>query len=138
MERAQASTRVPTYDYSQWPVFVVKMPPNALSLAELQAHLVACEEPYRRGQSFSWVIDLRDAPPPPAAQRKALAEAMREHSERYPGLVRGVALVVRTAFERGVVTAISWLSRPPYPQAVFDNFADARAWATRKLVESKP
>jgi hypothetical protein len=58
---------------------------------------------------------------------------MNEHSARYPKLVRGVALVVKTAFERGFVTAISWILRPPYQQAVFDNLADAKAWAKRML-----
>jgi hypothetical protein len=50
-------------------------------------------------------------------------------------MLKGVAFVVRSTFQRGIVTAISWLSRPPYPYAAFDSVDAARDWALAQLAK---
>jgi hypothetical protein len=123
----------PTYDYSGWPIFVIRMPPRALSPDALRIHLIACREPFLRGQPFCMLIDMGDHPALPASQRKAVGEAMKADTERYPGLQIGMAIVVRSALARGVMTAINWIARTPFAFAAFDDEGVARRWLLDRL-----
>lgn len=123
----------PVYDASGWPLFVVSMPPVALSAEAFQAHLEACRAPYRRMQPFVMLIDMGQHPPLSAERRKAVSEAMMSDNARYPGVHRALAIVVRSRFERGIITAISWVAKPPYPFAAFTTVGEAKAWLLEKL-----
>jgi|RhiMethySRZTD1v2_1073278.scaffolds.fasta_scaffold11377_6 hypothetical protein len=124
------------YDDSEWPIFTVKMPPRALSDKDFQDHLEACSVPYLRGEPFVFLFDTTGHPPLSASQRKAVANAMVAHNSIHPGLLRGIAVVVGSAFERGVVTAIRWIARPRYPIAAFDSIDKARSWLLAQLAGS--
>jgi hypothetical protein len=119
---------MPTYDYSEWPVFVVRMPSKRLSDDAFRIHLEVLSEPYGRVQPFVELIVMGDHPPLPPVQRRAAAAAMKADNERYPGLLRAKAIVVRSTLERGVVTAVSWLAKPDYPFAAFETESAARNW----------
>jgi hypothetical protein len=123
----------PTYDASEWPLFVVRMPPVALSPEGFQLHLNACREPFRRLEPFAMLINMGQHPPLPATQRKAVSDAMKADNKRYPGVQMGLAIVVRSAFERGIITAISWVASPPYPFAAFGKELEAAEWLIEKL-----
>jgi hypothetical protein len=123
----------PTYDYSEWPLFVVEMPPTRLSKEAFDAHLEILRVPYRRGRPFAMLIVMGDHPPLPAGQRKAAAEAMKIDNERYPTLLRAKAVVARSALERGVVTAVGWVAKPDYPFAAFETVEVATAWLRERL-----
>jgi hypothetical protein len=126
----------PTYDDSEWPIFVATMPASPFSTEAFQVHLEALREPYRRGQPFAVLIVMGDHPPLAAAQRKAAAEAMILDDQRYPKLLRAKAVVIRSPLERGVVTAIRWVARPDYPFAEFDSIPVAKAWLLKQLQAS--
>jgi hypothetical protein len=129
-----------TYDYSGWPIVVIYMPPQLLSASAFEQHLTACGEPYRRLKPFGGIMVMGEHPPLPAAQRRASALAMKANIERYPGLCRGLAIVVRSALGRGIVTAHSWLARPPHPFAAFETVPAAKEWLLGHLrhVEKSP
>jgi hypothetical protein len=122
----------PSYDESEWPIFIVRMPGKPLSVEALQAHLDRCGEPYKRGQPFCMLI-TGDHPPLSAVQRKAVAQAMKAHNSLHPGVMVGCAIINRSAFIRGVITAVTWLARPPYPFAVFEDASKAKDWLTQLL-----
>jgi hypothetical protein len=123
-----APTSGPTYDYSEWPVFVVRMPANRLSDDAFRTHLEVLSEPYRRARPFGVLIIMGAHPPLPPVQRRAAAAAMKADNECYPGLLRAKAIVVRSTLERGVVTAVSWMAKPDYPFAAFETDSDAKDW----------
>jgi hypothetical protein len=120
----------PSYDESEWPIFIVTLPRAPLSAPAFQAHLDRCGEPYKRRKPFCMLI-TGDHPPLSALQRKAVADAMKEHSRRYPGLMLGCAIINRSAFTRGVITAVTWLAKPAYPFAVFPDAPKAKAWLSQ-------
>jgi hypothetical protein len=132
-----ASSSLPTYDDSEWPIFKVKMPPVALSPADFEAHLDVCSERYKRGQPFCMLIDMGDHPPLGAARRKAVADRMIEDGERFPGVMLRCALVVRSAPARGGVTAINWVAQPAYPFTAFGDVLEARAWLMERLEQQR-
>jgi hypothetical protein len=124
---------LPEYDDSHWPIFLVKMPPVALSDEAFTAHLDACSARYRRGEPFCMLIDMGDHPSLGAIRRKAVAERMMEDARRFPGVMLGCALVVRTPASRGAVTAINWVAKPAYEFVAFESMRDARSWLRQVL-----
>jgi hypothetical protein len=133
MSAIENSFTLPRYDESEWPIFLVKMPPVALSDEAFQAHLDACSYRYRRREPFCMLIDIGDHPPLGPIRRKALADRMTVDAERFPGVMLGCALVVRSAGSRGAVTAINWVAQPNYPFVAFDDMLEARAYVERLL-----
>ncbi len=127
----------PIYDDTAWPIFIVRMPPTELSSEAFEAHLAACRKPFRSAQSFCMLINMGNHPPLSAAHRKASAEAMKADMARYPGLSAGLAIVVHSKITRGVVTAISWLVKPPYPFAAFEKETDAIVWLRAQLAQHR-
>jgi len=131
--REQPPTGGPTYDDSEWPLFIARMPPKRLSDADFETHLKFLREPFRRREPFAVLIVLGDHPPLGPTQRKAAAEAMITDSRSHPGLLRAKAIVIGSAIERGVVTAVGWMAKPPYPFAAFESESAARNWLTSQL-----
>ena len=74
------------------------------------------------------LIHMGEHPPLTPVQRAAIAKTMRTCVEAFPGRLRGLALVVRSSIQRGIITAINWVASPPYPIAAFKTEADAEAW----------
>jgi len=118
----------PRYDASAWPLFSIEMPPQRLSPAALRAHLAACSALFERGEPFFLLMDMAEHPALLASQRNEVAEAMQRDCERYPGLCRGLAVVVRSSFERSIAQTIHSMSLTSYPFAIFYTVADAEAW----------
>jgi len=128
----------PIYDDSEWPIFIARMPAHRLSPDDFHAHLDALREPFRRGQPFGVLIVMGEHPPLWPTQRKAAADAIKSDSLRHPGLLRAKAVVIRSTVERGVVTAVSWMAKPPYPLAAFEAEAAAKAWLLVELGRPRP
>lgn len=99
-------------------------------LAELTAEL-------KRGSAYVLLFDLTRSAMPNAIQRQKLTAHMRENAERIRRWVRGVGVVVPSAFARGVVTAIFWIAPPGVPHSIFTTRAEATKWAG-SLVETAP
>lgn len=133
LPRDEAPRGGPTYDDSEWPIFVARMPPNRLSEVEFNSHLNLLREPFRRRQPFAVLIVMGDHPPLSPTQRKAAAEAMKSDSKGHPGLLRAKAIVIGSAIERGVVTAVGWMAKPPYPFAAFESESAAKTWLRSHL-----
>ena len=134
---APADSSSPSYDESEWPIFMVTLPRVVLSASAFRQHLDRCGEPYKRGEPFCMLI-TGDHPPFSALQRKAVAEAMRAHNQLHPGLMLGCAIVNRSAVARGIITAVTWLAKPTYPFAVFPDATKAKAWLTKLLAAGRP
>jgi hypothetical protein len=127
------SSLLPSYDESEWPILSVRMPPVALSDPDFVAHLDACSARYRRGEPFCMLFEMGDHPPLGAVRRRAVAERMAADARRYPGVMLGCALVVRSDVSQGGVTAINWVARPSYEFTAFRDVQEARAWL-RQLI----
>lgn len=130
-----SKSNAPTYDDSEWPLFVSTLPPTPLSLEAFEAHIARLREPYRRGRPFVVMIVMGGHPPLAASHRKVAAEAMKHDGESYPHLLRAKAIVTQSEVERGVVTAVRWLARPDYPFEAFETVAAAKAWLLGYLLK---
>lgn len=130
---AVSPSTAPTYDYADWPIVTIYMPSQRLTAEGFEKHLIACGEPYKRGTPFGIIIVMGDHPPLTAAERQASAQAMATHYAGNPGLLRGAALVVSSAAEHGVVRALGWVAKPPYPFETFKLLAAAKTWLREQI-----
>jgi hypothetical protein len=86
-----------------------------------------------RNQRYVVVHDARRAARPTPKQRALAAAQQKRDTERTKHLLRGTALVVSSPLIASVVTAINWITPPPFPQKIFSALSEADAWATAQL-----
>jgi hypothetical protein len=70
-----------------------------------------------------------------ARQRKLMVAHMKEHEDEFHHWVVGSALVIESALARGTLTALMWMSSPPYEQKAFRTLDAARAWALERVAD---
>jgi hypothetical protein len=128
---------LPRYDETEWPIFVVRMPPVPLSDKDFELHLDACSTRYRRREPFAMLFEMGDHPPIGPVRRRAVATRMTKDARRYPGIMLGCALVVRSDVSRGSVTAINWVAKPAYEFVPFAEMREAKAWLRQVIDEHR-
>lgn len=115
------------------PIYRWTFPPEATD-EELGACFRAREDWARRVRyHVAWVTDLSNITKAPATQRRALAEHHRRFeafSERWNA---GSALIASSAWLRGLVTAVFWISPPKYPHETFAELLPGERWARQQL-----
>lgn len=93
----------------------------AAFLSEIDAVL---KEP---GQKVG-VIDLIEATPGSAKQRKTQADWIRANEQLLAQSFRAAAIVTDNALVRGTVTAVFWIRPLPMPTHMAATIADAERW----------
>lgn len=118
-------------DDSRWPIVVVT-PPRRVTDDQMRTHLATFAELQRdRGGPHILVLDLRRCEKISPRQREMIAERMPTATDHRACL--GLAMVFTSTLTRGILTAIFWLRRPPYPTKIFSELAPALDWAQRTL-----
>lgn len=114
-------------DDSGWPIVVVTTPQHVMEAREHTEYLDCLSSYHARGQMFGFIFDVRQSPPPPAEQRRQLAERI-DHDAKLYRRKAPCALVVATGIQIGVVKVIQWLMREPHPVQVFTSVEAAKQW----------
>lgn len=125
----------PSYD-DRWPLFSVSLPRTELSDDEFAAMNATIDRLFTRGSKFALLIDARSAPPLSAKRRKLVGKHAAASFARYPGLMVGMAVVLESALQRGVFTAIHWMVGNASHMRTFAQLAEAEAWLHSRLAES--
>lgn len=123
------------FDDRDWPL--VRIIPNQQtpSLEVFSEQIRGARVLYQRRTPFGMLLDARGLPILPAAHRRVLADQMKEDNAAYPGYMRGWAIVIDSAVQAGIMTAVVWLFHTPYPVRMFSDLAPAEAWV-RKTIAS--
>ena len=112
--------------------------PSEATDEELRASLVAREDLATRARYYTaWVIDMSNIARAPATQRKALAEHLKRFDEFGVRWNAGSALIVPSAWLRGLVTAVTWFSPPRFPYQLFSESLAAECWANKQLAAKR-
>jgi SpoIIAA-like len=88
------------------------------------------ERAFATGQRLSWLVDLNDfdARVLDAVKRRGAAEILAEHVPRIGPGTSAEARVVDSALIRGLLTAVTWIARQPWPIQVFATEREALGW----------
>ena len=115
------------------PVYRWTFPKEATD-AELSACFQAREDWGSRAEyPVAWVIDLSNIIKAPATQRKAFGAHLKRFEQHNARWNAGSALIVPSAWLRGLVTAVFLISPPKFPNRFFAGPAEAERWATAQL-----
>jgi hypothetical protein len=119
------------FDDSQWPICWVTWVGEA-SIEDFDMWFGHLDRWLARGEPFAVVMDTRAAVAPSSRERQHIAQQMRWRHEAI-GAQLIMAMVMVSALQRGVLTALDWLMRPPHAQRVFGTLADAQRWCEHEL-----
>jgi len=123
----------PWVSHRHVPIYEFTFPPEA-SDEELAAFVRAREEWATRAHyPVAWVVQLSNLTKANAKQRRTFAEHLKRferHDVQWNG---GSALIVPSAWLRGLVTAVFWISPPKFPHQAFAERSDALEWAQLQL-----
>ena len=67
-----------------------------------------------------------------SAERKRMAEHLKEQKPRIQASTAGVAIVSSSTLIRGMITAVGWIVPPAAPQSAFATEAEALDWLREK------
>jgi hypothetical protein len=126
------------YDGSQWPLFRVRLPKEGMSEEEFRHYLDTVDALFLRKECFVLVIDARVAPLHTPKERQEVAERVRFSYEHYPRGMAAMAILLETALQRGIFTAITWLSPRTFPVRAFATQAKAESWLREALGTRAP
>ena len=118
------------YDKSKWPVIKVTPPTNVsnediIKILEEFVEFISVE---KKGERYGVVQDLRNTKGITSQQRKLITDninGMKDYAAQY---CVGSAMVFDSPVLRGMLTAIFWITKPPYPTQVFKTIEDAEDW----------
>ena len=87
----------------------------------------------RRGTQYAVVIDAREVGMLPPTHRKAIVEWINRDRFHLTANCAGGALIFSSSLQRGLWTAIMWVTPIPVPVRVFADIPSAEAWLTSLL-----
>ena len=122
-----------TLDITHRPLFIVTLV-SAPSDAEIRGNLAEWTASFFPAQKpYALVYDAKDATQFSPRQRQMTADWVTLHAGQIRSLCAGCSFVFATAMQRGVMTAVHWMSPPPYPVHVTKTRVDAIRWCLSQL-----
>ncbi|MDI1430353.1 MULTISPECIES: hypothetical protein [Polyangium] len=119
-------------DVSRWPLVVLVNHPRANEAQTEQFVKNLALVLRSRGGRFALLHDYRGTKELSPKQRKTMADHLAQNVEIYRRC-SACAFVVDAAFPKGALTAIFWMSTPPYPYRMFPDVESAERWALGSL-----
>jgi hypothetical protein len=120
-------------DTRPFPLVILEFAGKRVADADYVAALGAVEAILRSGEKSFLLTDASRLSEAPATQRKYAGEWTARTAELQSSHSLGGAVVVSSAFMRGVVTAIHWLKKPPAPTQVFTTRDEAIVYAVETI-----
>jgi hypothetical protein len=114
-------------DESRWPMVVIRWPATVTD-ADVEDFLARSMAQLERRQRYASLHDGVRASGLDSKQRARMSEHTNTHRDALGQWMVAAAIVSPSAVVRGIVTAINWLSPPPFPQRQFAMRSQAEAW----------
>ncbi len=123
-------------DTSRFPLVISRFPPR-WGPDELDDYFERFHLLHAREEPFVFIAEVSATESmSSAATRRKATEFMDKERERSARLCKGAAQVARGRLTRGAITAIHWVSPPPYPHKVFASYEEAFAWVKACALEA--
>jgi hypothetical protein len=116
------------WDASDWPI-VVCVQEGEFSMEDAEAQISSYEEALARRAPHVVIIDARRARVIVPATRKRFAQWVKGREVDLASYRLGTVTITSSPVVRGVLSAIYWVSPPPYPHTVVASRADAERQA---------
>ena len=121
-------------DFSAWPLVQVTPPPYSLSDDALLEFMDFHRQRVRSMDSpHVLLLDLRNCNQMSGAQRKKLTDLHGHGKDKTIASCLGTALVFDSLMLRGMLNAVFWFFKPPYPVKVVPDLESAQRWLASLL-----
>ncbi len=121
------------YSETDWPIFRVYAPADAVTDAEFEEHLTRLARVLQRKEPHILSIQL-SATSWLSMERR---DRIRIHTNAVKPLADayqlGIAVIVPSAIQRAMASALLWMAKPTCPSSVFSDVAAADAWSLELL-----
>lgn len=88
-------------------------------------------------RSYGLAVDLSEVAEATPSQRRLFGEFNERITDFASRYCVGVAFVAPSPWKRGVITAIHWVTPPPYPHQTFASLSEGRAWVASQLASHR-
>ena len=123
------------YDDSAWPLVLEATPPES-SDSDVLEYINRHRSYLAKKTVYGAVLDVRRARTMSVKHRRMLADWINEQRAELQRYHAAVAVVVSPSpIVRGFVSAVYWLSPPPYPYKIMTSIDDAKAWVAKQIDE---
>jgi len=126
------------YDDSDWPVVRIGSPKTVADDATFERHIQRLTAYLERRKPLVFVIELHDATSLSVEQRDRIRRHEAERRDLIARYQRGMAIVVRSSFQRAMIKAVFWLIESPSPTQAFATIEAAMSWARALLGQQPP
>ncbi len=126
-------------EYLPCSVYVVTFPRNH-DIGDLEAAFADVERISAAADCYyGFIIDFGQMTHSSARGRSIVTSAEKRINEMptVKKYCRGVSLVVRTPFQRHVLTAVNWFAKRPYELTVVMSRQSAEEWLVQRLADSE-
>jgi hypothetical protein len=121
----------PRIDVTEWPIVVVEWPQEP-SREDVDEHFQEIRALALQANTLAIVVDMTASGTPPAKLRQHAARRLKETYAVVGSRVVAVAHVITSPVVRGILTAVYWLSPPPFPTVVVGTRAAAVDWVRER------
>lgn len=128
-----AEMGTPRYDTSRWPLVVVTPSTAPMTDAEFESYLDWMDKLFLRGSKFAVLLDSRHAPALEAKRRQIIGHRHKAIVERYPGRLVAFAFIISSTMQRGIFTAILWITGGAETTRVFSSLSAGEEWLISQL-----
>ena len=127
----------PWIDDSEAPLYILTYPADNEDEELIKRHDEIADWYETVDRPIAWVVDCTGIQKATATQRKIVSEhtdKILPYSKRFN---MGTGIVITSSWVRGLLTAIFWLSPPPFPYKIFDTVEHAKAWSRARLNQTR-
>jgi hypothetical protein len=95
-----------------------------------QRYAELAERARARGELLCWLVDLDRFEPRliDALRRRVAGEILAQYTPRIATGTLAEARICRSSLTRGVMTAVAWMVRQPWPTQIFATRQEAESW----------
>lgn len=120
-------------DARQWPFVRITSPLSDVNVDSFFEIIDSCLE---KRTVFGSLHDIRGLPALDALQRKKFSDYIKRRGPLLQRFIAAHGVVVRSNIERGIVTAVLWVSPVPFPVRVFDSTIEAEKWVRDQIAKA--
>jgi hypothetical protein len=117
---------------SKWPIVICE-PIGVSTDGDIDEYIRTNEQAVARHEPHFVIVDARQGESMAAVHRRRVADWVTQNEPALRAYRVGLAFVSESALLRGVLTAIYWVRRPPYPTAWFRTLQEAEDWGNELL-----
>jgi hypothetical protein len=123
------------FDASKAPLYVIRFA-ETVTDADVEEVLASMREVWKLRRKIVVLCDVSNSSLTPR-QRKLVGDEMKRDRDNYARWVDAWAGAVRSTLSRHTLTALTWMSPPPFEMRIFDKLEDASSWAIQRVSELK-